>query len=119
MEIHARCSSEVLQELARREKSAVMDSSHRGLKFAEAAANMRRSSGSRGGCGRQDVPVAEVAGGPLVSGNDLEVCVTYKNAKTPWVGQKRKDGFSEDGGDKMIGVTVSITRRPNARRGIP
>ena len=39
----------------RQEKSPVIASGHRSLKFGEAAASMRSLSGSRGGSGRQDV----------------------------------------------------------------
>ena len=47
-------------------KSPVMASSQKALTFTEAAANMRRISGSRGRGGRQDVLITEEADGALV-----------------------------------------------------
>ena len=50
--------------LPRQEKSPAMASSRRNLRFAEAAANMRRLFGSRGGGGRQEAWIPEEANGP-------------------------------------------------------
>ena len=47
--------------LPRKEKSLVMASNHKSLESGEVAANMRRSLGSRGGGGRQDVLITEEA----------------------------------------------------------
>ena len=53
--------------LPRQAKSLVMAGRHKSLKFDEILANARRSFGSLGGGGRQDVLITEEAVGPLES----------------------------------------------------
>ena len=62
--------------LPRQEKSLVMASNHKSLKFEEVAANMRRLFGSRGGGSRQDVLTTEEADGPLGSDKVQEARAT-------------------------------------------
>ena len=76
----------------RQEKSLVMASSHKSLKFEDASANMRRLFGSRGVKGRHDVLLAVEADGPL------EACMANRKAKQN--GASKKEG-----------------RRPRTRRG--
>ena len=72
--------------LPRQEKSPVAASSHKSLKFEDAAANMRRLFGSRGGGSRQNVRITEEAVGPLGGDEDQEACVAYKKAKKQAMG---------------------------------
>ena len=54
----------------RQEKSLVMASSRKSLKFEKVAANMRRLLGSRGECSRRDAQISGEADGPPASDKD-------------------------------------------------
>ena len=69
--------------LSRQEKSLALASNQNSLKFADAAASMRRLFGSCGGAGRQGILVTEDADGPSGGGRDQEACVTYKKREGP------------------------------------
>ena len=79
--------------LPRQEKSPVMASSRKSLKFLDVAANMRSSFGSCGGGGRQDVLIRGEADGPLVCDKYHEARVKCKKSKKPGVGPKRNQGM--------------------------
>ena len=66
--------------LPRQEKSPATASSHKSLKFQRAAANLRTTSGSRGGGNRQDASIAEEADGPLEGELGQEARATYKKS---------------------------------------
>ena len=85
----------------RQEKSLVMASSHKSLKFEDASANMRRLSGSRGGKGRKDVLLAEAADGPLGSDEDLEAWTAYRMAQKKGASKSKKDGAPKRGGGRV------------------
>ena len=104
--------------LPRQEKSLVMASSHKSLKFVEAAANLRTLFGSRGAGSRQGVLVAEKAGGPLASERGQEVYATREKLKKHGAGQNRKEGFLKRGRDKARGggqALSGLNRRTRLR----
>ena len=96
-----------MKGLPRQEKSPVLASRHKGLKFAEVAANKRRLFVLRGGGGRRYVLITEEADGPLACDEDQGACVTYKKAKDHGVGQKKKDGSPE-----VVGIKCEVMGRP-------
>ena len=67
--------------LSRQEKSLVLASGQRGLKFVDVAANMRRLFGSCDGANRQGVLVTVDADGSLGGDRDQEARATYGRAK--------------------------------------
>ena len=67
-----------------------MASRRKSPEFEDAAANMRRLFGSRGGSGRQDALCTEGAVGPRGSGEDLDALAAYKKAETR--GGREKEG---------------------------
>ena len=87
--------------LPRQAKSLVMAGRHKSLKFDEILANARRSFGSLGGGGRQDVLITEEAVGPLESDGGQDPRVAYKKAKKQGAGKKKKDGVPKRGGGEV------------------
>ena len=86
--------------LARQEKSRVLASAQRGLKFMDVTATVRRLFGSCGGADRQDMLGTADAHGPLGRETEQEACATYKKAKT-------RSGSQNDGGMRQCGERQS------------
>ena len=85
--------------LSRREKSMASASSQKSLKFADAAADMRRLFGSAGGAARPDILFKRDADGPLGCDRDQEARVTHKRTKKQgWV---RKGGAAPP---RLVGI---------------
>ena len=70
---------------------------------------MRRLFGLRGGSGRQDLWITEVAVGPLESDEDQEVCAESKKLEEHEAGQEKKGGCPKRGGDKVRGGGQTLT----------
>ena len=67
--------------VSRREKSLVIASCRRSLKFADASANMWRLFGSRGGGTRQDALFTEEAAESRASDEDMDDSADYRKAE--------------------------------------
>ena len=103
-------------ELPLKEKSPVMASCRKGLKFDAAAVNAGRLFGSRGSGGRQDVLITEEAIEPLASDGGQDARAAYKKAQKKGVGKKKKDGVPRRGRGNVIGAGQTL-HGPSRRMG--
>ena len=90
----------------------MLASSQKSLKFADAAANMRRLFGSRGGAVRKDVLVTEDVDRPWGGDGDREACVTYQQAERQGAGPKRR-GVEVNGGGQTLNGSNSRAEMGN------
>ena len=88
----ASISRKNIAALSRHEKSLVMASCHRSLRFEDASANIRRPSGSRGSGSRQDALLTEEEADPHASEEDLDILMAYRKAEKQGAGKKKKEG---------------------------
>ena len=85
--------------LSSREKSLVLASCRKCLKFEEASANMRRFFWSRGGGSQQDALFTGEAADSHASDEDLDALAAYRGEKRG-ASKKKKDGSPKRGGDE-------------------
>ena len=90
--------------LSRHEKTLVMASCRKSLRFKDASANMRRLLGSRGSESRQDALLSEEAAEPHASDEDMDILAAHRKAKKTRGDGEKEGGYPEGVGTKRRGA---------------